>query len=63
MGAQTENSHKPQPPKISQLLTFLGIRSQDLVRCSSSRLWKSTTLSVSRPLSLHALFAYQFSGS
>lgn len=38
-GVRTQNPDEAQPAMSFQLLTFLGIRSQDLSKCSSSRLW------------------------
>lgn len=39
LGVRTQNPDEAQPAMSFQLLTFLGIRSQDLSKCSSSRLW------------------------
>lgn len=54
---------QPWSPTSSQLLTFLGIRSQDLSKCSSSKLWRSKLPSVSSPLGLPPLFATKTLGS
>lgn len=39
LGVRTQNPDEAQPAMSFQLLTFLGIRSQDLSKCSSSKLW------------------------
>lgn len=38
-GYKPRTPDEAQPAMFSLLLTFLGIRSQDLSKCSSSKLW------------------------